>query len=217
MEGRDALNHLNFKLALKWTFFLFCIITTIQLIQTATIGGLLSGVPFGQVVFCRQCLLEFILIALAGALPLLILVDSKFLSWIPFNVRRALHFLLTFGAMCGLLIYWGWQDVSVSLLFPFALFLATYILATFFFKKYILARHIAQQNAEKQKQLQYYTEELERYQLGVRKFQHDYQNILLSLDAYIADGDLADLRQYYYSSFRPTFDSIVKDDFSAER
>lgn len=208
---------MKLKAALKWVFFLFCLISTSQMLfSLIVIGGIMYPAYFDIPTYSFRELLEFLLIALASALPILVLAESKILSRIPMNVRRVIHFLLTFGVVCGLLIYWGWYEISAWLLLPFALFLVIYILAVIFYEKDILKKRTAQQEAEEQRQLQYYTEELERYQLGVRKFKHDYQNILLSLEAYIEDGDMADLQQYYYSSIKPASDIITKDSFTLD-
>ena len=207
---------MNLKTGLKWIFFLFCMITTFQLITTVAMGVLILGVPLGRAVYCPRCLLELMVIALAGALPTLVLVQAKVLSWIPMAVRRSAHFLLTFGAVCGLLIYWDWYTLSAWLLLPFSLFLTIYVFTSFFWKKHILAKRTAQRYAEEQKRLQYYTDELERYQVGVRKFKHDYQNILLSLDAYVENGDLVELRQYYCTSIKPASHVITKNSFALD-
>jgi len=202
---------------LKWVFFLFCTIFTLQLaLIIFVIGGLLQEYLTPNTSYSRQDLAEFMFVALASALPLLILAQGKILSRIPINVRRAVHFFLTFGAVCELLVYQGWFDISIHLLVPFSLFLIIYVFAIYFFEKNILTKRKAQQHATEQKHLQYYTGELEQYQLGVRKFKHDYQNILLSLDAYIEDGDLAGLRQYYYSSIKPASDIITKGNFALD-
>jgi len=208
---------MNLKSGLKWIFFLFCIIFTFQFVFiTFVIDGLLYEHSGPRQSFSRQYIMQLMLIALASALPTLVLVQGKALSWIPMNVRYTAHFLLTFGAVCGLLIYFGWYDISIDILFPLSLFFVIYVFAIFFYQKFILARKNVQQNAEELKHLQYYTDELERYQLGVRKFRHDYQNILLSLSAYIEDGDLVGLQQYYNTSIKPTSDVIIKDSFALD-
>jgi len=216
------MNFMDLKTALKLVFFLFCIISTFQVLSIVLIIGpffythLDRHSVFDVGIYSRLHLLELLSIALASSLPTLVLVQNKFLSRIPLLIRRAVHFFLTFGAVCGLPIYFSWYDASIWLLMPFGVFLIIYVLVFFFFDRYTQVKRTAQQNAKKQKQLQYYTEELERYQLDVRKFQHDYQNILLSLDTYIADGNLAGLRQYYSSSLKPVSDSITKTIFTLD-
>jgi len=208
---------ISLKIALKWVFFLFCIVFTFQVIFIiGVIGGLLYTYLGSRELFSRSYILSLMFIALASALPVLIFAQCRILSWMPIRVRRVFHFLLTFGAVYGLLIYFGWYDVSGRVLVPLVLFFAIYISAIFIYGKYSQKKSMAQQNAENQKYLQYYTAELEHYQLGVRRFRHDYQNILLSLDSYIEDGDLAGLRQYYYSSIKPASDIIIKNNFALD-
>ena len=46
--------------------------------------------------------------------------------------------------------------------------------------------------------------ELELNQRKLRKFKHDYQNLLFSMNSYLAEGDLEGLRKYYNQNILPT-------------
>ena len=72
------------------------------------------------------------------------------------------------------------------------------------------ARELERQN------LEHYTNELERNQTDVRKFKHDYQNILLSIDAYLYEDDLIGLKQYYTTSIAPASQAITNSDIALE-
>lgn len=207
---------MDLKTGLKWIFFLFCVIFTFQVIATAVImDGFLQAYLDPQV-YSRQSLVEALLVALASALPTLLLVQGKVLSQIPMIVRRMVHCLLTFGAVFGLLVYFGFFEISGWLLLPFGIFLILYVLATFFHGRHILTKKNAQRNAEEQKHLQYYMDEIERQYIGTQKFKHDYQNILFSMDCFIHEDDWVGLKQYYMTKIKKASEVVTKEIFSLE-
>ena len=207
---------MDLKAGLKWIFFLFCIIFTFQVLATTVIiDGFLQGYAAPHV-YSRRSLMEAMLVALAGSLPTLVLVQGKVLSRIPMSVRRTAHFLLTFGAVFGLVAYFNSFELSGWFLLPLGLFLIIYVLAIFFYEKYILTKRKARQKAEQQKHLQFYTDEIERQYIGIQKFKHDYQNILFSLDCFIHEDDWAGLKQYYMTKIKKASEVVTRDIFSLE-
>ncbi|GEO69433.1 hypothetical protein [Levilactobacillus acidifarinae] len=66
---------------------------------------------------------------------------------------------------------------------------------------FLLQTHLQQEHARSQRRHQayhqQYTTELQRQSVLVRKFRHDYQNILLGLGGYLNEKDYAGFRQYY--------------------
>ena len=78
------------------------------------------------------------------------------------------------------------------------------------------AKHEAQRKEDEQKALQFYTSEIEHQYTAVRKYQHDYQNILSSLYAFIEEGDMEKLREYYMSNIAKTSEVIKRDKFALE-
>jgi len=61
----------------------------------------------------------------------------------------------------------------------------------------IYIKHEKQQKDMEQQNLQHYADNLEQQQVGILKFKHDYQNILLSMQSFIQTDDLAGLKQFY--------------------
>ena len=90
------------------------------------------------------------------------------------------------------------------------------LLGFYLYTMYMNIRHERQQKEYERKSLEYYVNELERQQVAMRKFKHDYQNILLSLDGFIDEGDLDGLRQYYSSTVKKASGIITKDHFTLE-
>lgn len=66
--------------------------------------------------------------------------------------------------------------------------------------------------AKENKQLKEYTDMLETMSTDLRKFKHDYINILYTLGDYINEGDIEGLRKYYNEDLIPESRSIVKND-----
>ena len=94
-----------------------------------------------------------------------------------------------------------WSEIAI-----FAL-MYIFLAASFFH-----AKHVAVRNKQEEYQtLKQYTEEIERQQLAMRKFKHDYQNILISMSGYIQNEDLAGLKQYYSSKVEAAAEVITKD------
>lgn len=60
--------------------------------------------------------------------------------------------------------------------------------------------------------LQDYNENLEELYMDMRKFRHDYKNILLSLSHYIDEGDIDGLKKYFYSKIYSTNNLMEKHD-----
>ena len=69
---------------------------------------------------------------------------------------------------------------------------------------------------EKQKEMAYlkeYTDQLEKNYIKMRRFKHDYQNILLSIEEYIKEKDLVKLEEYFYTKIKTASRTIEKNDF----
>ncbi|MCL2588934.1 MAG: GHKL domain-containing protein [Oscillospiraceae bacterium] len=188
-------------------------------IRTASTGRTVEGVFafLDWTLYSVQYFLEMILIALTGALPVLLLGRRKPSSRSTMMIRRLSLFVLTFGGVFGTLIVLDRISIATVSMTPFVilLFLVTlYILAITLYEKHLLAIAKAEQEQIEQKSLLLYTDELEQQQVAVRKFKHDFQNILLSLDAYIQDQDLIGLDDYFSSKVRVASDAITKDEFA---
>uniref|UniRef100_UPI0028A720F7 sensor histidine kinase n=1 Tax=Enterococcus sp. TaxID=35783 RepID=UPI0028A720F7 len=58
-----------------------------------------------------------------------------------------------------------------------------------------------------------YTESMENQYKEVRKFRHDFQNILNSLDDYVLSEDFSGLKNYYLNEIKPTSEEISEMNF----
>lgn len=69
---------------------------------------------------------------------------------------------------------------------------------------------------EKEKEMHYlneYTTQLEQNYAEMRRFKHDYQNILLSMEDYIKTEDLVGLKDYFYSKIKVTSSEMSQNNF----
>ena len=84
------------------------------------------------------------------------------------------------------------------------------------YSKFLKTKYDLQRNEDEQRSFQYYTNEIEQQYTGMRKFKHDYQNVLASLDVFIAEKDWEGLEKYYKSEIKPVSDTIISDSFALE-
>ncbi|ROX82768.1 GHKL domain-containing protein [Enterococcus durans] len=70
---------------------------------------------------------------------------------------------------------------------------------------------------EKQKelrQLHLYISELEKNYTEMRRFRHDYKNILLSIESYIESKDLDGLSEYFHTNIQQVSSTMLENDFT---
>jgi len=64
--------------------------------------------------------------------------------------------------------------------------------------------------------MQRYTEELEQQYTEIRKFRHDHQNILSSLDAFVQEDDFTGLKRYCEEQLKRTSEHLESNNFKLE-
>lgn len=69
-------------------------------------------------------------------------------------------------------------------------------------------------NAKEYSQLKDYTNIIENMYSDLRSFKHDYLNILSTLEGYIKNENIAELKNYYYRDLLPGSNEIVNKDLS---
>ena len=95
-------------------------------------------------------------------------------------------------------------------------FTATVLVSFYYFTRSLKAKLALQQKEAEQENFKYYMQEIEQQQTAMRKFKHDYQNILLSLEGFLEEKDLPGLKDYYSTRIKTASDVIVKSDFALE-
>ena len=86
------------------------------------------------------------------------------------------------------------------------------IVSLLFFKSYAREEKAKQQQLALQ-QLSEYTTSLESLYNDMRKFKHDYVNVLSSMIAYIDDNDMAGLSEYFNANIVPFSNQVKSDSF----
>ncbi|MCL2567968.1 MAG: GHKL domain-containing protein [Oscillospiraceae bacterium] len=99
-------------------------------------------------------------------------------------------------------------------------FLFTYvgasILVFIFFTRELKIKATIQQKETEQQAMSFYLHQLEEHLSGMRKFKHDYLNILNALYGFILAGDWDGLANYYTTKIEPASAIIVTDEFALE-
>jgi len=84
------------------------------------------------------------------------------------------------------------------------------------YARFLREQMALQQKEAEQEALQYYIQQIEQQQAAMRKFKHDYQNILYSLYDFIKEKDLDGLERYYTGKIEVASETITKSDFALE-
>lgn len=68
------------------------------------------------------------------------------------------------------------------------------------------------QNEQTERAILYYTSQVEKQSLEIRKFKHDYQNILLSMNGYFEKDDYEGLKNYFNEKIKGSASTFANDD-----
>jgi len=89
------------------------------------------------------------------------------------------------------------------------------LISFFVYTRYLNAKLVIKQKEAEDNSLRFYLAEIEQQQTAIRKFKHDLQNLLSTLDIYVIDRDLDGLIQFY-PKLRETSNLITKNEFELE-
>ncbi len=101
-------------------------------------------------------------------------------------------------------------------LFFFVVYLLIAFLAFYIYSKSLRKAYEVKQKEAQQEAMQRYTQELEHQYTEIRKFRHDHQNILSSLDAFIQDEDFEGLKKYYEKKLKRASEHLESNNFKLE-
>lgn len=115
------------------------------------------------------------------------------------------------------ILFTGIEGNQLNLIILNNMFFSFYVILTFLLialTYFNMKKRSEDQYKEKEKQnLKEYTTYLESNYNELRKFRHDYQNILTSLESFIEEDDFDRLKDYYYQSIQKTQCLMNKNDF----
>lgn len=101
-------------------------------------------------------------------------------------------------------------------LFFFVVYLLIAFLAFYIYSKSLRKAYEVKQKEVQQEAMQLYTQELEHQYTEIRKFRHDHQNILSSLDAFIQEEDFDGLKRYYEKKLKRASEHLESNNFKLE-
>lgn len=107
------------------------------------------------------------------------------------------------------------EIVTVNLIF-FLLYLAASLVSFFMYISSLKNKYDTQQKEREYLENQRYMEVMENQYKEIRKFRHDYKNILNSLEDFIVDKDYEGLSDYYFNKIKKTSTLIDQNDFKLE-
>ncbi len=90
--------------------------------------------------------------------------------------------------------------IIISIIFGLTIIL--FIIILFLYRKTLLLRVKKEQENLEYQHLQEYIREIEKYNSEVKKFRHDYQNILSSLELFIMNNDMKGINDYFQNSIK---------------
>ncbi|KPG72046.1 hypothetical protein AEQ18_02950 [Enterococcus sp. RIT-PI-f] len=132
------------------------------------------------------------------------------------NIFIFINFFILITYYCNIFLgsYLGNTSDLIRLnFFFFLLYLCLSIIAFSFYYRTMKEKYNLIKKESDYKVLMEYTESIENQYKEVRKFRHDFQNILNSLDDYIMSDDFSGLKDYYLNEIKPTSEGISDMNF----
>ena len=191
-------------------------------------ASIILSIIFGATSFVNESLLA-IHVFISLSLPILFTI---FFTKITMNIRvkinqnEKIQTLLAITSTFILFTFYGsiilatnlGSDIELIVL-NFIFFIAYVIIGIivfYFYSKTVRERYEIKRNKDEQVNLQRYTKEIEFQYNEMRKFKHDYQNILSSLESFIIEEDFEGLKYYYLENIKTTSEMMNKHLFQLE-
>jgi len=109
------------------------------------------------------------------------------------------------------IILFSWNSLVI------AVCLSASLVCFIFYAKFQKTQSTLREKEIEHRTLLYYMDEIEHQQGAIRKFKHDYQNILSSMEIFFKEHDLDGLMQYYNANIKPASEVITQNDFALDR
>ena len=120
------------------------------------------------------------------------------------GVLRLLTSSISYGDSIDILVV-----INFLMVLPF-------IVAVFVYSQASKESLNSKRESVERKNMQNHLRELEQQFSSIRKFKHDYQNILTSMENFFLEKDLSGLEQYFFNKVKPTFETVTTDNFVFE-
>jgi len=167
------------------------------------------------------------IIAFFSILPTFLYFNAETIPLFDWSVRGFVHLILT-SCVVVITLHLYDQLASMNAVMAILMIMSIYMLGRttaflvyMYYRKSLneklMIKYKLWQKETEQQSLQYYMHELEQQQLAIRKFKHDYQNILFSFDIFVKEDDWEGMKQFYARHLSGTSDIIAKSNFALER
>ncbi|CUQ09460.1 signal transduction protein with a C-terminal ATPase domain [Hungatella hathewayi] len=112
-------------------------------------------------------------------------------------------FLFIFNISYGDYLGYSYGMIALSGIIFLMLFMMTGLLIFTIYRKTLSYQQMKSREAQYENS-QRYTKKLEESYSDMRRFKHDYLNILITLECFISDNDMPALSTYFYNKIMPT-------------
>jgi len=204
-------------------------LTMIIAILLDHVASMLLSLTFGETLFENDNLIFYHLTLSSLLAVLFTLIFTKATKNLRFKINENKKLQIVLASCMTIILFAFYGSIMLStylgndieLIQLNLLFLIIYlivgIIVFYFYSKTLHEKYEIQRDKDEQKIIQQYTKEIERQFKEVRKFKHDTQNVLSSLDSFINDNDFEGLKEYYSDKIKPTTKLTLKNNFRLEQ
>ena len=188
--------------------------------------GVLKAPIYGELLFSSPGLWRSILITFVVSVLLAYLLEKASHKFWPFlnkheflqNICLAVSFVFTIF-IGSLRLYTNQISLSESIdfmTFVNLLMILPFILAIVVYSKTSKESQRIKAERVERENIQNHLKELEHQFTSIRKFKHDYQNILASMETFFLEKKLSELETYFFEKVMPTFEAVSSNNFVFE-
>ncbi|TBX37601.1 GHKL domain-containing protein [Lactiplantibacillus paraplantarum] len=193
---------------------------TLQAFILSTVADHLSNLliqlwklPNGYLIIfvCIQILIVFLINIILAKMNISTTFERKSLNIITSLLLIMLYLYIVFSE--------GWENPVKMILGNLVLLLIMIVLLLVIYSEYLKNVKTEYEVQKQRTQIQNdtrYMSEIEAHYNELRRFRHDYQNMLISIDEYLKTDDLKGLREYYQKNLAPVSHRVLKEKYNLE-
>jgi len=193
---------------------------TLQAFILSTVADHLSNLliqlwklPNGYLIIfvCIQILIVFLINIILAKMNISTTFERKSLNIITSLLLIMLYLYIVFSE--------GWENPVKMILGNLVLLLIMIVLLLVIYSEYLKNVKTEYEVQKQRTQIQNdtrYMSEIEAHYNELRRFRHDYQNMLISIDEYLKSDDLKGLREYYQKNLAPVSHRVLKEKYNLE-
>lgn len=160
---------------------------------------------------CIQILIVFLINIILAKMNISTTFERKSLNIITSLLLIMLYLYIVFSE--------GWENPVKMILGNLVLLLIMIVLLLVIYSEYLknvkTEYEVQKQRTHIQNDTRYMSE-IEAHYNELRRFRHDYQNMLISIDEYLKTDDLKGLQKYYQKNLAPVSHRVLKEKYNLE-